>query len=112
MNTLAKNILLWVVIVLGMWAVYSRHNLRSAVDKGTCVIAAGGQMTCPPPSGSLALDAAGHAVCGRGECLQGSDGGWLCSAETGGHVGRKGNTGVACAGGCEAASASVCENAR
>jgi hypothetical protein len=112
MNTLTKNMLLWVVIVLVMWEVFSRYNARLALARGTCVSAVDGQMTCPPSSGSLALDATGHAVCGRGECLQGPDGRWICSAEMGGHVGHKGNAGVACAGGCEAASASLCESPR
>ncbi len=126
MNALAKNVLLWIVIVLVMTAVFSRYmqparpsalsaNLKlNRADHApqTCLTTSGGEVICPPPNGSIAADAAGRAVCGRGECSKDTDGRWLCSTESGGYVGRNGAGKVVCTGGCEPASGSLCEAGR
>ena len=126
MNNLAKNILLWVVIVLIMLTIWSRYMPsgppaglsadlkfnRVARAPQTCLTTSAGQVICPPPNGSIAADAAGQVVCGRGECLKDSAGRWMCSIEVGGHVGQSANAQAVCTGGCEQASASLCEAAK
>ena len=117
MKDFTKNILLWIVIVVVMLAIWSRYSpstkaAAAYAARTNCLVTSSRAVICPPPSGSIALDASGRAVCGRGECLQSAKGEWLCSTETGGHAGRKGNTGIACTGGCEPAAADRCEVAR
>jgi hypothetical protein len=116
-NTVLKNVLLWIVIVLVMLAVYSRYSsINKTAARGTasasCVTSGTGALICPPPSGSIVLDATGNPVCGRGQCLRAPNGRWMCSTEAGGHAGFKGSAGIACTGGCEAAARELCEMAQ
>ena len=126
MNDLIKNILLWVVIVLVMLAVLNRYMPTappSTLSKDLkfnrvvrapqmCLTTAGGLVICPPPDGSIGADATGQAVCGRGECSKDQRGQWMCSTKSGGYVARNGAGQIVCTGGCEMASATLCESAR
>ena len=77
-----------------------------------CVSDAIGNQICPPPNGSIARDAIGNAVCGRGGCMKDAIGNWRCSSTPGGHAGHDAIGNVRCTGGCEAASPSICERLR
>src|SRR5580658_5502911 len=82
MNDVTKNILIWIVIVIVMLAVFHRYMPTApstALSKDlkfnrvprapqTCLTTTAGSVICPPPNGSIGADAAGQAVCGRGEC--------------------------------------------
>lgn len=124
-NALVKTIVLWIVIVLVMLAIWSRYlppgtpslsaNLkinRVVRAPQACLTTSAGQVICPPPNGSIAADAAGQAACGRGECMEESAGHWMCSTEVGGHVARSPAGKAVCTGGCEQASAGICESAK
>jgi len=113
---LIKNLVLWIVIVLVMLAVFSRYMPTSkktaAIEAGTECLRGGEKVFCPPANGSIATVRSGQVVCGRGECLADGRGGLVCSAEPGGHAARDSSGSVVCTGGCEPASASVCETPR
>jgi hypothetical protein len=115
-NAVFRNVLLWIVIALVMVAVYSRYSSVNKGVRGTasanCLMTREGAVMCPPPGGSIVLDETGNPVCGRGQCLRGSNDQWMCSTEVGGHAGFKGSAGIACTGGCEAAAHQLCEIAK
>jgi hypothetical protein len=125
MSNLIKNLVLWVIIVLVLLVIFSRYMPsgspafsahlnynRASRAPQICMTTSAGQVICPPPSGSIAADAAGQAACGRGECLKDSAGRWMCSMEVGGHVGQGATGQAVCTGGCEQASAMLCESAK
>jgi hypothetical protein len=126
MNNLVKNIFLWIIIALVMLVIFSRYMPSAAPSSLSaqlkfnrvarapqiCLTTSAGQVVCPPPNGSIGADAAGQAVCGRGECLKDSAGRWMCSIEVGGHVGQGATGQAVCTGGCEQASAMLCERAK
>jgi hypothetical protein len=126
MNDVTRNILIWVVIALVMLAVFHRYMPTapsSALSKDlkfnrvprapqTCLTTTAGLVICPPPNGSIGADATGQAVCGRGECSKDERGQWMCSTESGGYVAHNGAGQIVCTGGCEMASAALCESAR
>ena len=68
-----------------------------------------GRAVCPPTNGSIAKDALGNLVCGRGDCVMDALGNWKCSVQPGGHAGKDAIGLVRCTGGCESASSSYCE---
>ncbi len=102
-------------VLCGLVAVLTLNRIAIADDllaDRHCKRSMLGQIVCPPPNGSIAIDAAGTAVCGQGECLKDATGTWMCSIEKGGHAGRNSMGQVVCTGGCEIASPSACEIAR
>lgn len=126
MNNLGKNVLLWGVIVVVMLTVFHRYMPTapsSALSKDlklnrivrapqACLTTTTGSVICPPPDGSIGADATGQAVCGRGECSRDEGGQWMCSTKSGGYVARNGAGQIVCTGGCEMASAALCDAAK
>jgi hypothetical protein len=81
-------------------------------DQSQCARNFNSSITCPPPSGALVFDFTHTPVCGRGQCMRDGRGIWMCSTQPGGRA-MRGSTGqVMCVGGCQQATAELCEVAR
>jgi hypothetical protein len=68
-----------------------------------------GKISCPPMGGEIYVDLSGQAVCGKGRCVRDLFGKVTCSAQPGGQVTQDVNGKIMCAGSCEEASASNCQ---
>lgn len=63
-------------------------------------------------SGGIALNSMDEPQCGKGECLKDSMDNILCSKKEGGGAAYDSMKNVKCLGGCEPASASMCEKGK
>jgi len=68
-----------------------------------------GKISCPPMGGQLVVNLSGQAVCGKGRCVRDLFGKVTCSSQPGGQVTQDINGKIMCAGSCEEASASNCQ---
>ena len=68
-----------------------------------------GKISCPPMGGELVVNLSGQAVCGKGRCARDLFGKVTCSSQPGGQVMQDVNGKIMCAGRCEEASASNCQ---
>jgi hypothetical protein len=68
-----------------------------------------GKTSCPPMGGELVVTLSGQAVCGKGRCVRDLFGKVTCSALPGGQITQEVNGKIMCAGSCEEASASNCQ---
>ncbi len=74
-----------------------------------CVKDLEGTISCPPMGGEVYMTLAGKAVCGKGRCVRDMFGKVTCSSQPAGQITQDPNGKVMCAGGCEEASASFCQ---
>ena len=68
-----------------------------------------GKISCPPIGGDILVTLAGQAVCGKGRCVRDLFGKVTCSTLPAGQIVQDVNGKVMCAGSCEEASASNCQ---
>ena len=68
-----------------------------------------GTISCPPMGGEIHVNLSGQAVCGKGRCVRDLFGKVTCSTLPAGQIVQDVNGKVMCAGSCEEASASNCQ---
>jgi hypothetical protein len=68
-----------------------------------------GKISCRPMGGEIHVNLSGQAVCGKGRCVRDSFGKVTCSSQPAGQVTQDVNGKIMCAGSCEEASASNCQ---
>ena len=88
--------------------VASQVQAQQVVPEG-CFKDFSGKTSCPPLGGELVVTLSGQAVCGKGRCVRDLFGKVTCSALPGGQVTLEVSGKIMCAGSCEEASASNCQ---
>ena len=68
-----------------------------------------GEPVCSPQCGSIGTNTLGEIVCGQGACITNKFGDLICSKQQGGTATRNFFGDVVCTGGCEPASATLCQ---
>ena len=74
-----------------------------------CLRDLSGKTSCPPMGGEVYMTLSGQVVCGKGRCVRDPFGKITCSSVPAGQISQDAMGNVACAGGCEEASASYCQ---
>jgi len=103
-----KRGILFVTVVLAFFCT-SQELWAQVAPQGGCVKDALQQIVCPPPNGGIAKDPLGQLVCGPGQCVRDPLGQIVCSSQPGGYAGINALGQAACTGGCERATASLCQ---
>lgn len=98
----------FVVAAFAGFALQAHSQPAGPVPNG-CVRDLAGKVSCPPMGGEAYMTLSGQAVCGKGRCVRDLFGKITCSAIPGGQISQDAMGNVACAGGCEEASASYCQ---
>jgi hypothetical protein len=89
--------------------VASQVQAQQVVPEGCFKDHLSGKTSCPPLGGELVVTLSGQAVCGKGRCVRDLFGKVTCSALPGGQVTLEVSGKIMCAGSCEEASASNCQ---
>ncbi|MEO8005531.1 MAG: hypothetical protein ABI771_11535 [Betaproteobacteria bacterium] len=99
---------LLVAIFAMLVASYSEAQYFGPVPPG-CVKDLDGVVSCPPMGGEVYMTLSGAAVCGKGRCVRDMFGKVTCSSLPAGQITQDANGRILCAGSCEEASASFCQ---
>ncbi len=94
-----KPVLLLSVLLIGMMALAQERCINNRV----------GEPICSPQCGSIGTNTLGEIVCGHGACIQNRFGDLICSKLQGGTATTNFFGDVVCTGGCEPASAELCQ---
>ncbi len=89
--------------------VASQVQAQQVVPEGCFKDHLSGKTSCPPLGGELVVTLSGQAVCGKGRCVRDLFGKVTCSALPGGQVTQDVSGKIMCAGSCEEATASNCQ---
>ncbi len=68
-----------------------------------------GEPICAPSCGTIGINSLGEVVCGQGACITNNFGDLICSQQQGGAATKNFFGDVVCTGGCEPASAALCQ---
>lgn len=97
------RITLVILVLLGATSAYAEK-----IRHDRCQTDFRGQTVCPPPGGEIHVDVRGQFVCGNGQCAEDARFQLVCASERGGYV-VSDFMGVKCSGGCQPASAGLCQ---
>jgi hypothetical protein len=104
-----NRLLLVIVATFAITAASLPHAQQPGPAPDGCYKDLSGKISCPPMGGEIYVDLSGKAVCGKGRCVRDLFGKVTCSAQQGGQVTQDVNGKIMCAGTCEQASASNCQ---
>ena len=89
--------------------VASQVQAQQVVPEGCFKEHLSGKTSCPPLGGELVVTLSGQAVCGKGRCVRDLFGKVTCSSLPGGQVTQDVSGKIMCAGSCEEATSSNCQ---
>lgn len=99
---------LFALAVLALVMAASAQSQQIGPTPPGCLRDLSGNVGCPPLGGEVHMTLSGQVVCGKGRCVRDVFGKITCAAAPGGAVTQDATGNVACAGGCEEASAVAC----
>jgi hypothetical protein len=104
-----KSLMLLIIAIFGITVALQVQAQQQGPVPSGCFKDLSGKISCPPMGGDLHVTLSGQAVCGKGRCVRDLFGKVTCSAQPAGQVAQDVSGKVMCAGGCEEASASNCQ---